>query len=112
MFTFLTVFRTACDAAGLSHGRAFPLMPFRLAGAAKRLFSSAANTVVRDKRYDLTNCGDGANWLLKKYATHLALATAYHDIITIRWRDFRTFAPESVVVELMSGGRTSNRASL
>jgi len=44
VFTFLTTFRRACDAAGLTHGQALPLLTFRLSGAAKRSFSSALNT--------------------------------------------------------------------
>ena len=87
VFTFLTTFRRACDAAGLTHGRAFPLIAFRLAGAAKRSFASAVNTIVRGKHYELTMYGEGVNWLLKKYATHAALATAYHDIITMSQLD-------------------------
>lgn len=35
IFTFLTTFRRACDAAGLTHSEAFPLLAFRLSGAAK-----------------------------------------------------------------------------
>jgi len=38
VFTFLTTFRRACDAAGLTHGQALPLLAFRLSGAAKRAF--------------------------------------------------------------------------
>jgi len=37
IFTFLRTFRRACDAAGLTHGQALPLMVFRLAGNAKIL---------------------------------------------------------------------------
>jgi len=43
--TFLTTFRRACDAAGLTHGQALPLLAFRLSGAAKRAFSSALNSM-------------------------------------------------------------------
>ena len=37
IFTLLTTFHRACDAAGLTHGQALPLMVFRLAGNAKIL---------------------------------------------------------------------------
>lgn len=40
VFTFLITFRRACDAAGLTHGRAFPLIAFRLGRAAKRAFAT------------------------------------------------------------------------
>lgn len=83
VFSFLTTFRRACDAAGLSHGRAFPLLAFRLSGAAKKAFASAVNTTSGRKRYEVVTYGDGVNWLLKKYATHAAMASAYHDIITM-----------------------------
>lgn len=52
-------------------------MAFLLPGSAKRSFATAANTVVRNKRYKFLTYDDRVNWLLKKYATHAALATAY-----------------------------------
>lgn len=61
VFTFLTTFRRACDAAGLTHGLAFPRMAFRLAGHAKRSFASAASTAVRDRRYKITGNVDRVN---------------------------------------------------
>ena len=44
VLTFLTTFRRACDAAGLTNGQALPLLAFRLSGAVKRDFSSALNS--------------------------------------------------------------------
>lgn len=87
VFTSLTTFRCACDAAELTYGQVIPLMAFLRSGAAKRSFPSAANTVVLEKRYELSLFSDGVNWLLKKYATHAALATAYHDTITLSQLD-------------------------
>jgi len=46
IFTFLTTFRRACDAAGLTHGHALPLMVFQLAGNAKMAFSGALNSTL------------------------------------------------------------------
>jgi len=51
IFTFLTTFRRACDAAGLTQGQALPLMVFRLAGSAKMAFSGALNSTLGRKRY-------------------------------------------------------------
>jgi len=51
VFTFLTTFRRACDAAGLKHGQALPLLAFRLSGAAKRAFSSALNSKAGRRTY-------------------------------------------------------------
>ena len=59
-------------------------MTFRLSGAAQRSFSSALNTRSGDRKYALRTYGDAINWLLAKYATHAVMATAYHDIITMR----------------------------
>ena len=84
IFTFLTTFRRACDAAGLTHGQAFPLLGFRLSGHAKRAFASATNTTSGNRRYALRTYGDAVNWLLAKYATHDAMSSAYHNIITLR----------------------------
>ena len=73
--------------ARLTHGQALPLLTFRLSGAAKRSFSNALNTRSGDRKYALRTYGDATNWLLAKYATQAVLATAYHDIITMRQPD-------------------------
>ena len=73
--------------ARLTHGQALPLLTFRLSGAAKRSFSSALNTRSGDRKYALRTYGDATNWLLAKYATHAVIATAYHDILTMRQPD-------------------------
>jgi len=83
VFTFLTTFRRACDAAGLTHGQALPLLALRLSGAAKRAFSSALNSKAGRRTYAIRTCGAAVNWLLAKYATHAVMASAYHDIITM-----------------------------
>ncbi|GAB0495959.1 hypothetical protein MMPV_007269 [Pyropia vietnamensis] len=83
IFGFLITFRRACDAAGLTHGQAFPLMPFRLAGAAQQAFSNAVNAEKEPGQYDIVTYGDGVNWLLRRYATQTLLSEAYHDIITM-----------------------------
>ena len=50
IFTFLTTFRRACDAAELTHSQALPLMVFRLATNAKMAFSGALNSTLGRKR--------------------------------------------------------------
>jgi len=87
VFTFLTTFRCACDAAGLTHGQALPLLAFRLSGAAKRAFSSVLNSKAGHRTYAIRTYGAAINWLLIKYATHAVMAAAYHDIITMRQPD-------------------------
>jgi len=87
IFTFLTTFRRACDAAGLPHGQALPLMVFRLAGNAKMAFSGALNSTLGRKRYAIRTYGDAVNWLLSNYATHATMANAYQDIITMKQQD-------------------------
>jgi len=82
VFTFLTTFRRACDAAGLSHGQALPLLVFRLSDAAKGAFSSALNSKAGHHIYAIRTYGAAINWLLAKYATHAVMASVYHDIIT------------------------------
>jgi len=82
IFTFLTTVRRACDAAGLTHGQALPLMVFRVAGNAKMAFSGALNSTLGRMRYAIRTYGDAVNWLLSKYATH-----AYYDIITMKQQD-------------------------
>jgi len=84
---FLTTFRRACGAAGLTHGQALPLMVFRLAGNAKMAFSGALNSTLGLKRYAIRIYGDAVNWLLSKYATHATMAHAYQDIITMKQQD-------------------------
>jgi len=87
IFTFLTTFRRTCDAAGLTHGQALPLMVFRQAGNAKMAFSGALNSFLGRKRFAIRTCGDAVNWLLSKYATHATKANAYQDIITMKQQD-------------------------
>jgi len=84
VFTFLTTFRRACDAAGLTHGQPLPLLAFRLSGAAKRAFSSALNSKSGHRTYAIRTSGAAITWLLAKYATHAVMASAYHDIFTMR----------------------------
>jgi len=87
LFTFLTTFRRACDAAGLTHGQALPILAFRLSGAAKRAFSSALNSKAGHCTYAIRTYGAPIHWLLAKYATHAVMASAYHDNITMRQPD-------------------------
>ena len=77
IFRLLTTFRRACDAAGLSHFQALPLMVFRQAGTAKTAFSGALNSTLEHKRYTIRTYGHAFNWLLSKYATHATMANAY-----------------------------------
>jgi len=84
VFAFLTTFRRACDAAGLTHGQALPLLAFRLSGAAKRAVSSSLISKAGHRIYAIRTYGAASNWLLAKYATHAVTASAYHDIITKR----------------------------
>jgi len=85
--TFLTTFRRAFDAASLAHGRALPLSAFCLSKAAKRAFSSALNSKFGDHIHAIRTDGAAINWLLAKYATHAVVASAYHDIMTMRQPD-------------------------
>jgi len=87
IFSFLTTFRRARDAAGLTHGQALPLTVFRLAGNTKMAFSGALNSTLGRKRYAIRTCGDAVNWLLLKYATHPAMPNACQDIITMKQQD-------------------------
>jgi len=87
VFTFLTTFRRACDAAGFTHEQALPLWAFRLSGAAKRAFSSALNSNAGRRTHSIRTYGAAINWLLAKYAIHAVKASAYHDIITMRQPD-------------------------
>jgi len=62
-------------------------LAFRLSGAAKRAFSSALNSKAGHCTYAIRLYGAAINWLLAKYATHAVMASAYHDIITMRQPD-------------------------
>ncbi|GAB0490967.1 hypothetical protein MMPV_002209 [Pyropia vietnamensis] len=77
VFTFLSTFKRACDAAGVRHGQAITLLGFRLAGAAKRSFASATSTLAARSRYAIRTYGDAVNWLLQRYATPDLLNAAY-----------------------------------
>jgi len=83
VFTFLTTFRRACDAAGLTHGQALPLLDFRLSGAAERSFSSSLNSKAGHFTYAIRSYGAIIDWLLAKYSTHAEMASAYRDNITL-----------------------------
>jgi len=85
--TFLTTFRCACDAAGLTHGQALSLTVFRLGGNAKIAFSAVLNSTLGRQRYAIRIYGDAVNWLLSKYATHATMANAYQDVITMKQQD-------------------------
>ena len=87
VFTFLTTFRRACDAAGLTHGQALPLLAFRLSGSAKRAFSSALNSKAGHRIYAIRTYGAAIKWLLAKFATHAVMASADHDMIRMRQPD-------------------------
>jgi len=87
VFTFLTTFRRACDAVCLTHGQALPILAFRLSGSANRAFSSALNSKAGHRTYAIRTYGAAINWLPAKYATHVVMASAYHDIITMRQPD-------------------------
>jgi len=99
VFTFLTTFRRACDAAGLTHGQALPLLAFRLSGASKRAFSSALNSKTGHRTYAIRTYGAPIIWLLAKYATHSGMASAYHDIITMRQPDSKSLTAVGLRVE-------------
>jgi len=87
IFTLLKSFRRACDAAGLTHGQALPIMVFRLAGNAKMAFSGALNSTLGRKRYAICTYGNAVNWILSKYATHATMANAYQNIFTMQQQD-------------------------
>jgi len=46
ILTFFTTFRRACDAAGLTHGQALPVIVFRQGGSAKMAVSGALNSTL------------------------------------------------------------------
>jgi len=83
VFSFLTTFRRACDAAGLTHRQALPRLAFRLSGTAKRAFSSALNSKAGHRMYAIRTYCAAINWLQAKYATHAVVASANYDIITM-----------------------------
>jgi len=83
VFTFLTIFRRVCDAAGFTHAQALPLLAFRLSGAAKRAFASSLNSKAGHRIYAIRTYGAAINWLLAEYTTNAVMASAYHDIITM-----------------------------
>jgi len=87
VFTFLTDFRRACDAAGWKPGQASPLLVFRLSDAAKRAFSSALNSKAGHRTDAIRTYGAAMNWLLAKNARRAVMASAYHDIFTMRQPD-------------------------
>jgi len=87
IFTLLTTFRRACDAARLTHGQALPLMVFRLAVNAKMALSGALNSTLGRKRYAIRTHGDAVNWLLSKNASHATMANAYPKTITTKQQD-------------------------
>jgi len=87
ILTFLTTFRRASDAAGLTHGQALPLVVLQLAGNAKMAFSGALNSTFGRKPYAFRTYGDAVNWILSKYATHATMSNAYQDIITMKQQD-------------------------
>jgi len=76
VLTFLTIFRCACDAAGLTHGQAVPLLPFSLSGAPGRAFQSALNSKAGYRTYAIRAYRAAINWLLAKYASHVVMASA------------------------------------
>ena len=86
-FTLLTTFRRACDAAGLMHRQALPLLAFCLSGAAKRAFSSALNSKAGHCTYAIRTYDAAINWLLAQCATHAVMASAQHDNVTVRQPD-------------------------
>jgi len=103
VFNFLTIFRRACDAAGLTHGQALPLLAFRLSGAAKGAFSSTQNSKSGHRTYAIRTYGAAINWLLAMCATLAVMASAYHDIITMRQPDNESprvcsFGPDQAIV--------------
>jgi len=87
VLTFLTTFRRACDAAGLTLGQALPLLAFSLSGTARRVFSKVLNSKAGSRTYAIRTYGAAINWRLARYATHAVMASAYHDIITMRQSD-------------------------
>jgi len=63
IITFFTTYRRACDAAGLTHSQALPLMVFRLSGNAKMAFSGALNITLGRKSFAIRTYGYAVNWL-------------------------------------------------
>jgi len=77
----MTTFRRACDAAGLTHGQALPLMVFRLAGNAQMVFFGALHNTLGRKHYAIRTYEVAVNWIVSKNATHATMTNAYHDIV-------------------------------
>jgi len=84
IFKFLTTFRRDCDAAGLTHGQALPLIVFRLSGNLIMAFSGALNSTPGRTRYAIGTHGDAINWLLPKSVTNATMANVYQDVITMK----------------------------
>jgi len=84
IFGFLSTFKRACDSAGATHGQAFPLLSYRLAGDAKIAFVAACSTCDTRHRFEINTYGEAVNWLLQKYATLDLLKEAYAAIIAAR----------------------------
>ena len=95
IFGFLSTIKRACDSAGATHGQAFPLLSYRLAGDAKIAFVAACSTRDTRHRFEINTYGEAVNWLLQKYATPDLLNEAYAAIIAARQEQEempRTFA--------------------
>jgi len=100
--TFMTTFRRAGDAAGLTHGQALPLLAFRLSGSAKRAFSSALTSTAWHRTEAIRTYVAAINWLQAKYSTHALMASAYHDIIIMRQPDIESPTAFGVRIETQS----------
>jgi len=87
VFTFMTTFRSARDAAGLTHRHAHPLLAIRLSSSAERAFSSALYSKAGHRTYAMRTYGAAVNWLLAKYATHSEMPSTDHVTITMRQPD-------------------------
>ena len=85
--TLLTTFRRACEAAGMTHGQALPLLAFHLSGAAMRAFSRDFNSRDGNRTYAIRTYRDAISWLLAKYATHTVMDSVYQFIFKIRQLD-------------------------
>jgi len=99
LFTFLTTYRRACDSSGPTHGQALPLLAFCLSGASKRAFLSAVNSKAGNRTHATGTYGDAINWLLAKYGTHAVMASAYHEMSTMRRPDVESATALELRVE-------------
>jgi len=61
VFTFLKTFRRACDAAGLTHGKALRVLAFSLSGAPRKAFKSAQNSKSGHRTYAICTFGAAIN---------------------------------------------------